>query len=303
MLGQILKFLLPEKWYDNLYCFKDLAARMHLIEMTADRAAQGLAALTLGRTNGSGTADGGLEKWEFRLRSQWGEDGILHHIFDCVGITNRTFVEFGVQAGRECNAAHLALSERWRGLFIEGDPRLAGWTQEYYERMLGTDADRIRVACAFVTVENIDSVLAENGMSGPIDLLSIDIDGNDYWIWTAITAVTPRVLVIEYNAAFGPERAVTIPYNANFRWSGSDSDLYFGASLLALTKLAARKGYALVGCGSNGVNAFFVQRQLAKGELCEVAVADAFRPRAGLTGRLPLGEHLDLVGSVPLVTV
>src|SRR5215831_12544110 len=164
---------------------------------------------------------------------QWG-DGILHHIFDCVSVTIPTFVEFGVQAGRECNAAHLALSQRWRGLFIEGEPRLAGWAREYYERMLGADADRIKVACAFLTVENVDLVLSENGMSGPIDLLSIDIDGNDYWIWEAITAVNPRVVVIEYNAVFGPERALTIPYDPSFRWSGSD--MYFGASLHALAK-------------------------------------------------------------------
>ena len=105
---------------------------MDLIELAADRAAQGLATLALA-SKPTERADGNLETWEFRLRSQGEEDGILLHMFECVGATNRTFVEFGFQAGRECNAAHLALSEGWHGLFIEGDRRLATWAQEYYE--------------------------------------------------------------------------------------------------------------------------------------------------------------------------
>jgi len=289
------------KWQRNLAYLRDLAERLDLIETTADRAAQGLATIALGSAGRTDIPATGLEKWEFRLRSQWGEDGILHHLFDCIGVTSRTFVEFGVQAGRECNAAHLVLSQGWRGLFMEGDHRLAAWTGEYYERMLGTDSDRIKVACSFLTVENINSVLSHNGMSGPIDLLSIDIDGNDYWIWEAITAVTPRVVVVEYNAIFGPERSVTIPYDPEFRWAGPD--LYYGASLAALAKLGGRKGYALVGCGSNGINAFFVQRDLVGAGLPETAVSDAFRPRAGLTRRLSVDRQFDLVRSRPLVTV
>jgi len=300
VLAKMLRAFMPAKWQRNLVYFRDLAERMDLIELAGDRAAQGLATLAL-TSKPTERPDGDLEKWEFRLRSQGGEDGILHHIFECVGVTNRTFVEFGIQAGRECNAAHLALSEGWHGLFIEGDRRLAAWAQEYYERMLGPDADRIKVGCAFLTVENVNSVLSENGMTGPIDLLSIDLDGNDYWIWEAVAAVTPRVVVIEYNAVFGAERALTIPYDPRFRWSGSDN--YFGASLAALTKLGGRKGYALVGCGSNGVNAFFVQRGLAGGGLREVPVSDAFRVRAGLTRKRTLDQQFDLVRSLPLVNV
>ncbi|MBI1791673.1 MAG: hypothetical protein HYR60_29435 [Acidobacteria bacterium] len=302
-LRQLLRTLVPRKWQRNLVYLRDLSERLDLIEATADRAAQGLASV-LARRGMLQIADGQcFADFEYRIRSQGGEDGILQYLFDCVGTVDRTFVEFGIQSGRECNAAHLSLSCGWRGLFIEGDHRLAEWARDYYDRMLGPAADRVRIANRFITTDNINSILAENGVSGQIDLLSIDIDGNDYWIWEAISAVSARVVVVEYNAVFGPTRSVTIPYSPSFRRSGMGRGMYYGASLGALCKLGARKGYSLVGCGSNGINAFFVNRSLVTRRLSEAPSEKAFRPHSGWIHSKTVEEQFDLVKELPLVEV
>ena len=303
MFATLGKLLLPRKWQRNLSYLRDLAARMDSIEATADRAAQGLARLVIQETSRDRDDITSLEQSEFRLRSQWGEDGILHYIFAEVGRDSRTFVEFGIQSGRECNAAHLALSEGWSGLFIEGDPRFAASAREYYAMMLGPNASRVQVVNSFITVENINRVLSEAHVEGTLDLLSIDIDGNDYWVWEAISVVQPRVVAIEYNGAFGPVQALTIPYNPDFQRSSLGNGMYYGASLAALAKLGSRKQYSLVGCGSNGINAFFVRRDLVGSRLREISVKDAFRPHFGLSRELTLEQQFDLVRKLPLIEV
>lgn len=118
------------------------------------------------------------------------------------------------------------------------------------------------------------------GHHGEIDLLSIDMDGNDYWVWKAISEIEPRVVIIEYNAALGAEKSRTIPYNPEFvRHSGS---LYHGASLRALTNLAQDKGYCLIGCEGSGINAFFLRQDITQEFFLELSVADAFFPNARL---------------------
>jgi hypothetical protein len=114
----------------------------------------------------------------------------------------------------------------------------------------------------FITRDNINDIFKNNGFSGPIGLLSVDIDGNDYWVWEAITAVEPALVVCEYNSVFGPDRALTVPYDPAFvRGRAHYSNLYYGASLKALCLLAQSKGYAFIGSNSNGNNAYFVKQE------------------------------------------
>ena len=123
----------------------------------------------------------------------------------------------------------------------------------------------LKAICAFVNRDNINNLLIENGISGDIGLFSIDIDGNDYWVWEAITCISPRIIVCEYNHIFGPIANVTIPYDPNFiRTKAHFSNLYFGASIGALDKLSKKKGYALVGSNSNSHNAFFVRNDIVR---------------------------------------
>ncbi len=214
------------------------------------------------------------------MTSQNGEDGILLHIFDLIGTTDRVFVEFGIADGRECNTRHLAGDFGWRGLAMDCSPDNIAVARRYFP-------EAVQLRPAFITAETIDQILTEAGFGGEIDLLSIDVDGNDFWIWSAISCVTPRVVVVEYNACLGTD-PVTIPYDPDFRATST----YFGVSLSALALLAETKGYVLVGVDPNGVNAFFV-REDCRGPFQAVDAKDAWRPNRLL--RCPEPPSGDLV--------
>ncbi|HVN49161.1 MAG TPA: hypothetical protein VMU30_10135, partial [Bacteroidota bacterium] len=202
-----------------------------------------------------------LSEVEFKIFSQHREDGIIQYLIHHIVIPNKTFVEFGVTDYRESNTRFLLFNNNWRGLIMD-----AG--KKHISRIRSSDfywQYDITAVHTFITKENINQLLLDHNVKGDIGLLSIDIDGNDYWVWEAITVIQPRIVVCEYNSIFGKKSAVTIPYQANFyRTSAHFSNLYFGASLKALCLLAEKKGYAFIGADSSGVNAFFVRKDLAQ---------------------------------------
>ena len=226
-----------------------------------------------------------LLRYGFKIYAQNDEDGIIQEIFRRIGATSRTFVEFGVESGVECNSVKL-LVEGWRGLWIEA-------TREHAEnirrRFAPFIADgRLKVLQRLVSAENIDALMAEGGSAGEIDLLGIDIDYNDYWVWKAVTAVRPRVVVIEYNASLRPPLSLTVPYDPQGKWDGSN---YYGASLEALVRLGAEKGYRIVGCSIAGVNAFFVGADLCGNKFLEPATAaEHYEPPRHFFHLLPAGH-------------
>jgi len=219
-----------------------------------------------------------LEGVELRVFSQNGEDGIIMYLFARIGVTDRRFVEIGVEDGRECNTANLAINLGWSGLMLDRDEGgVAGARRRFAARP--QTASTLRVEQAHITRENIDATLTGNGFGGELDLLSIDIDGNDLWVWEAVASVRPRVVVMEYNGTFGPDRSVSVPYDPDFdRMARHASGWYHGASVTALTRVGVRKGYVLAGCDSNGVNAFFVRADCAAGVIAPVDPAAAWRP-------------------------
>ena len=220
-----------------------------------------------------------LRNREFKVSSQNGEDGLIAFIFSEIGVTNRRFVEFGVGDGRECNCANLAIRFGWNGLMLEGNAMDARRAQRYYANLKRSGGNEIEVRQAYVTAENINDTIADAGVRGEIDLLSIDIDGNDYWLWKAIDVVSPRVVVIEYNASFGL-RSITVPYDPQFvRFRRHRSGWYHGASVSALAKLGEEKGYDPVGTDSCGVNAFFVRKDALGGRLQPLGAEEAYRPQ------------------------
>ncbi len=247
-----------------------------------------------------------LRDAEFKVFSQFGEDGIIQFLTARVEIETDTFVELGVEDYSESNTRFLLTQDNWSGAIIDaGDDHLEflrtselGWRHQ------------INAVQAFIAGDNVNGLISGAGIEGDIGLLSIDLDGNDYWILEAIDVVSPRILVAEYNSVFGAEAAVTIPYDPGFRRHDAHySGLYFGASLAGLARLAGEKGYALVGCGSSGNNAFFVRRDVL-GELEPLEPADAyvasrFRESRGPEGELTLiGDHAErrrVIGAMPLV--
>ena len=245
---------------------------------------------------------------EFRVFSQWGEDGILAHILRHVKVSRKVFVEFGVETYAEANTRWLVVNDGWSGLVLDGgEDNIAAIRRDpiYWQHNL-------KAVQAFITRENINSLISEQGIAGEIGLLSVDIDGVDYWVWEAITVVQPAIVVAEYNSLLGPERAVTVPYDPAFqRAKAHHSHSYYGASLAALVALGRRKGMAFVGSNTAGNNAFFVRRELLGGPLRELTAAEGyvrrgFREARDADGKLifpTFEEEAALVNALPWVEV
>jgi hypothetical protein len=201
-----------------------------------------------------------LRDAEFAVFSQWGEDGILQWLLARVPIESETFVEFGVENYTEANTRFLLAHQNWSGLIIDGSE---AHIDAIKRQGIHWQHDLTPIH-AFITRDNINELIARR-FRGDLGVLSIDVDGNDYWIWEAIDVVSPRIVVCEYNSVFGAQRAVTAPYDPKFiRTAAHHSNLYFGASLPALCRLAARKGYVFAGCTRAGNDAFFVRQDVAE---------------------------------------
>ena len=228
----------------------------------------------LGRIEARQAADAAdFRQAEFRVFSQWGEDGIIQYLVARVPIERRIFVEFGVENYVESNTRFLLTKDQWSGLVIDGSQEHI----DYIRRDSIYWAANLKAECAFATKDNINALLASDGVAGDIGLLSVDIDGNDYWIWQAIDTISPRIVICEYNSHFGPTAEVTTPYDAAFvRDTAHFSKIYYGASISALCSLASRKGYALVASNSAGNNVFFVRTDLL-GSLAVLSPAEAYR--------------------------
>lgn len=209
-----------------------------------------------------------LVRHGFKVYSQSDEDGIIQEIFKRIGAASRTFIEFGVETGVECNSVKL-LVEGWSGLWIEAAPQYVTEIQNQFGPFLAQN--KLRLSQNLITAENINAVFEQAGVSGDIDLLSIDIDYNDYWVWKALTTVKPRVVVIEYNATLRPPMSLVVPYEPARSWDGSN---YFGASLEALVRLGREKGYRVVGCNYAGANAFFVRDDVAGSHFLDPATSE-----------------------------
>lgn len=266
-----------------------------------------LAANVLVRQMKSAAPPAQLREAEFSVFSQFGEDGIIQYLVHRTHIAphERSFVEFGVEDYREANTRFLLLNDNWKGIVMDADRRNIASVQSsraYWRHDL-------TALCAFIDAENIDGLIAAGGARGDIGLLSIDLDGNDYWVWKSVSSVNPVIVVVEYNGVFGPDRAVTVPYERTFRRASAHySHLYWGCSLKALELLGAEKGYALVGSNSAGNNAFFVRRDRLSG-LRALTAPEAYvesrfresRDRKGALTFLSGRERLRAIRELPIV--
>ena len=199
-----------------------------------------------------------LNQFEFQIFSQSGEDGIIEEIFKRIGTTNRYVVEFGVEDGGETNSTYL-LHQEWKGLWIDSSKKNKIAIEKSFCTLI--HEGRLAMIQSFITAGNIESLFKQASVPAEFDLLSIDIDRNDYYVWKAITSYKPRVVIIEYNSIFRPGTDFIVKYDPTAMW---DQTSYFGASLESYCKLADEKGYKLVGCNFIGSNAFFVRQDLAE---------------------------------------
>ena len=248
-----------------------------------------------------------LEETEFSVYSQWGEDGILQFLLSHVACPNRTFVEFGVEDFSEANLRFLIERSPWSGLVMDGSPDL-----EMHLQAAGLAWRRhIQAKSVFITAENINDLIKESCIQPELDILSIDLDGIDYWVWKAFNAYSPRIVIVEYNSLFGPSTAITVPYRPDFqRAKAHYSHLYWGASLGALIHLAREKGYSCVGSTSTGLNAFFI-RDDVRGNLPTMTSEQAWRnlcvresrDREGRMSYLSGSDRIKAIEHLPVVDV
>ncbi|AXI54203.1 hypothetical protein C1J05_06610 [Sulfitobacter sp. JL08] len=244
---------------------------------------------------------------EFSVFSQWGEDGILEWLIFKLGCIPPNFIEFGVENYRESNTRFLLKNRNWRGLVLDGSKEMVATITN---DSISWRHDLTAVA-AFITRSNIEDLIASAGFSGEIGVLSIDIDGNDYWVWDAIKNVSPHIVVVEYNSNFGDMLPLTIPYRDDFvRTLAHFSNLYYGASYKALEVLGKSKGYVLLGSNRTGSNLFFVREDRAGEIIDTIGETKAFpchvreaRNKQGSLTLLGGFGRTELIGSCEVVNV
>jgi len=251
-------------------------------------------------------ANESFRKVGFKVFSQWDEDGIIQYLVSHLPIKSKTFVEFGVEDYEESNTRFLLLKDHWQGMVLDGneqDIRFIRSDHIYWQFDL-------QAKCVWVTRDNINSLVSSSGFPEDVGLLSIDVDGNEYWIWEAVQSIKPYIVIVEYNSLFGLH-PISVPYKADFhKLSAHYSGLYYGCSLAALCHIAQKKGYILVGTNAWGHNAFFVRSDIAlefkPQEPGEVYMPSTYRDSRNPAGKLTFlrgKDRLKLIEDLPVTNV
>jgi hypothetical protein len=249
-----------------------------------------------------------LSDYEFKIFSQWGEDGILQYLTRNLEIDENSFIEFGVEDFFESNCRFLMMKDHWKGFVIDGSRKnIDAICSSYYFFQY-----QLETCESFITRENIGELLERSGFSKNVGIISVDIDGVDYHIFESLAEWNPAIFIFEYNSVFGKESAVTVPYDPQFvRRQKHWSNQYWGASLAAFDYLARLRGYSIVGVNSAGSNAFFVRNDLLNDRVKATSVAECFRPMSFRDSRDKAGnltyksglEQRALIAHLPLVDV
>ena len=249
-----------------------------------------------------------LQDVEFKVFSQWGDDGIIQWLIQHLEIKDKVFLEFGVENYVESNTRFLLMNNNWSGLVMDGSEKnVKQIKSSYYYWKYDLTAKT-----AFVNCENINELISSHFPNKNVALLHIDIDGNDYWIWKTINVILPAIVIVEYNSVLGVDRAITIPYNKDFnRTAAHPSNMYFGSSLKALHILAKEKGYSFIGCNSAGNNAYFIRNDLVNDIVKEVSLGAGY-VISKFRESLPLGEkyhvsdlqdRIELIRGLPVFNI
>jgi hypothetical protein len=224
-----------------------------------------------------------INDYEFKIFSEWGDDGIIQYLIKHIAIENKTFIEFGVENYMESNTRFLLMNNNWCGFVMDGSEQ----NMKSLQKRSWFFRYELNCKAAWIDKNNINSLLEESRLAN-IGLLHIDLDGNDYFILKEIdfTRLNPSILIMEYNSVFGYERAISVPYKSDFnRTRAHYSNLFFGASLAALNFGAEQKGYSLIGCNLAGNNAYFVRNDLLSERIQKVSVAQSYKPSRFREGR------------------
>ena len=229
----------------------------------------------------------------FRVYSQTDEDGLLLYIFSIIGFTNKICVDMAFGSPFGANTTNLICNWGFHGLLVEG----TGAPANFFESHKDTFIFPPTLQHAWITAENVNELCLKNGIEGVIDFFSLDMDGVDYWVWKSLKAISPRVVVVEYLDLLGYEKALTVPYKADFNRFDLHED-FFSASLPAFVKLGREKGYRLVGVNKYEFNAFFIKNGIGDEFLPEIKTSDCFnhaKVKKGIKERYPSVKDLPWV--------
>lgn len=203
-----------------------------------------------------------IEDIEFKVFSQFGDDGIIQYLINRLDIDRdyHNFIEFGVENYEESNTKFLLFNNNWSGLIMDSSDENINYIKNsnYFWKY------DLEAKSCFVNKSNINHLINDSKIDKKkIGLLSIDIDGNDYWVWRELNVIDPLIVIIEYNSVFGFSEKISIPYKSDFsRNKAHHSNLFWGASLEALKFLGQQKGYEFFCTNSSGNNAYFIKKEL-----------------------------------------
>jgi hypothetical protein len=249
-----------------------------------------------------------INDYEFRAFSQWGEDGIIQYLVNNLNIEHKSFIEFGVEDFFESNCRFLMMHDYWSGFVIDG-------SQKNIDKIKSSNyffKYQLEAKCSFITKENICDILEKSGLPKDLGILSVDIDGIDYFVFEQLSAWKPAIYIFEYNSLFGSTLPVSVPYDPAFqRTQKHSSNVYWGASLPAFDHLAVSRGYSLVGVNMAGSNAFYVRNDLLNERVVATNIDDCYRPMSFRESRDEKGDltflsgqgKVELVKDLPLVNV
>ena len=250
-----------------------------------------------------------IEDIEFKIFSQFGDDGIIQFLIDKLEIDYeyQNFIEFGVEDYSEANTKFLLLNNNWSGLILDS-------SNENIENIKKNNffwKFELEAIKSFITKENINSIITNSNINRKkIGILSIDIDGNDYWVWKEINVIDPLIVIVEYNSTFGFEKKISIPYNQDFeRSKAHHSNLYWGASIEALKFLAKQKGYKFLTTNSAGNNAYFIKENIfdkIKLDLKKNTYQSKFRESRDKSGKktfINYDQRLSIIGHLEVEDV
>jgi len=239
---------------------------------------------------------------EKKLLSQYGEGGLIASLLSEFGTSHGSTLEFGFSIFENNSIASLLASNR-KGFYIDGSGAEVAKANAMIRK--AELSDRISITESFITKSNINDTIRSFGMSGEIDYLSIDIDGNDYWIWQAIEVIHPRIVSVEYNASFGPIASVSTPYSDDFvRHNFHKSGLGHGASFQALISLGVDKGYRCLGADSTGLNLYFLRSDISSVLTSDTSEEVVFHPHLErLVRGISQIDQESITKSLPIVEV
>lgn len=211
-----------------------------------------------------------LEPYGFKGNSQIDEEGIILEIFNRIGTENKNFVEFGCGGQELENNTLFLVKSGWKGLWMDLDSKRVSFLRNILKKPF--NSGRLKIETENINSSNINNILKKHNITEELDLLSIDVDSNDYWIWKEINLenIKPRLVILEYNAKYKPPME-WIRKNGSEKFNKTD---WMGASLQSLTNLSNKKGYKLVSCGVGGANAYFVREDLVKDKFEEPFTAE-----------------------------